>query len=115
MEAYVQVDNCPEAPQGQGKRDEDTEDYDDLDSEMDVFTWDPDAAPFVQVRSAAKRHPKTWVHYIAAEEGDWDYAPAAATLEDGLCSRTERAGHTTSTLMGSVTLALCMQGGCHEG
>ncbi|XP_038952685.1 coagulation factor VIII isoform X4 [Rattus norvegicus] len=83
MEAYVQVDNCPEAPQGQGKRDEDTEDYDDLDSEMDVFTWDPDAAPFVQVRSAAKRHPKTWVHYIAAEEGDWDYAPAAATLEDG--------------------------------
>lgn len=89
MEAYVQVDNCPEAPRGQGRRDKDTEDYDsdggldELDSEMDVFTWDHDAAPLVQARSAAKRHPKTWVHYIAAEEGDWDYAPAAATLEDG--------------------------------
>lgn len=86
MEAYVQVDNCPEEPQGQEKSIKETEDYDSLDdpnSEMDVFTWDRDASPLIQIRSAAKKHPKTWVHYIAAEEGDWDYAPAAVTPEDG--------------------------------
>ncbi|XP_012890847.1 PREDICTED: coagulation factor VIII isoform X1 [Dipodomys ordii] len=84
MEAYIKVDSCPEEPQLQRKNneDEDYDDDDDLDSEMDVFRFD-DNSPFLQIRSAAKKHPKTWVHYIAAEEEEWDYAPSILTPDDG--------------------------------
>ncbi|XP_028641087.1 coagulation factor VIII [Grammomys surdaster] len=83
MEAYVKVDSCPEEPQWQKKNNEEMEDYDDLDSEMDMFTLDYDSSPFIQIRSVAKKYPKTWIHYISAEEEDWDYAPSVLTLDNG--------------------------------
>uniref|UniRef100_A0A8C6R014 Coagulation factor VIII n=1 Tax=Nannospalax galili TaxID=1026970 RepID=A0A8C6R014_NANGA len=83
MEAYVKVDSCPEEPKLQRKSNKEMEDYDDdLDSEMDVFTFDGDNSPFIQIRSVAKKYPKTWIHYIAAEEEDWDYAPSVPILDD---------------------------------
>ncbi|KFO32846.1 coagulation factor VIII isoform X1 [Fukomys damarensis] len=85
MEAYVKVHSCPEEPHLRTKKVEEEEDYDDdddLDSEMDVFRFDDDHSPFIQIRSAAKKHPKTWIHYIAAEEEDWDYAPSVHTSND---------------------------------
>lgn len=83
MEAYVKVDSCPEEPQVRMKNKEEDEDYDDLyDSDMDVVSFVDDSSPFIQIRSVAKRHPKTWVHYIAAEEEDWDYAPSVLTSND---------------------------------
>ncbi|XP_037676892.1 coagulation factor VIII [Choloepus didactylus] len=84
MEAYVKVDSCPEEPQVWMKNNEE-EDYDDdlYDSDMDVLRFDDDNSPsFIPLRSVAKKHPKTWVHYIAAEEEDWDYAPAVLTPTD---------------------------------
>ncbi|KAM8896703.1 coagulation factor VIII isoform 5-T5 [Lycaon pictus] len=84
MEAYVKVDSCPEEPQLRMKNNED-KDYDDglYDSDMDVVSFDDDSSsPFIQIRSVAKKHPKTWVHYIAAEEEDWDYAPSGPTPND---------------------------------
>nr|XP_044619172.1 coagulation factor VIII [Equus asinus] len=85
MEAYVKVDSCPEEPQLRMKNSEEAEDYDDdlYDSDMDVVRFDGDnSPPFIQIRSVAKKHPKTWVHYIAAEEEDWDYAPSVLTPND---------------------------------
>lgn len=65
------------------KNREEEEAYDDLyDSDMDVVSFVDDSSPFIQIRSVAKRHPKTWVHYIAAEEEDWDYAPSVLTSND---------------------------------
>ncbi|XP_058391037.1 coagulation factor VIII [Diceros bicornis minor] len=84
MEAYVKVDSCPEEPQLRMKNNEE-EDYDDdlYDSDMDVVRFDGDnSPPLIQIRSVAKKHPKTWVHYIAAEEEDWDYAPSVLTPND---------------------------------
>uniref|UniRef100_A0A8C2MH95 Coagulation factor VIII n=1 Tax=Cricetulus griseus TaxID=10029 RepID=A0A8C2MH95_CRIGR len=84
MEAYVKVDSCPEEPQWQKKNNEEMEDYDDdLDSEMDMFILDDGNSPFIQIRSVAKKYPKTWIHYISAEEEDWDYAPSVLTSDDG--------------------------------
>lgn len=83
MEAYVKVDTCPEEPQLQMKSHKEEEDYNSKDSEMHVFTFDDDnSASFIQIRSFAKKHPKTWIHYIAAEEVDWDYAPSVPTPDD---------------------------------
>uniref|UniRef100_A0A452URJ8 Coagulation factor VIII n=1 Tax=Ursus maritimus TaxID=29073 RepID=A0A452URJ8_URSMA len=85
MEAYVKVDSCPEEPQLRMKNNEEDEDYDDdlYDSDMDVVNFDDDnSSPFIQIRSVAKKHPKTWVHYIAAEEEDWDYAPSGPNAND---------------------------------
>ncbi|NP_001154845.1 coagulation factor VIII isoform 2 precursor [Mus musculus] len=85
MEAYVKVDSCPEESQWQKKNNnEEMEDYDDdLYSEMDMFTLDYDSSPFIQIRSVAKKYPKTWIHYISAEEEDWDYAPSVPTSDNG--------------------------------
>lgn len=85
MEAYVNVESCPEEPRLRMKTNEEEEyDDDDLyDSDMDVVRFDGDnSSPFIQIRSVAKKHPKTWVHYIAAEEEDWDYAPLVSTPSD---------------------------------
>ncbi|KAM9180230.1 coagulation factor VIII isoform 4-T4 [Dugong dugon] len=85
MEAYVKVESCPEEPQVRKKNYEEEEDYENdvYDSNMDVFRFDDDSSsPFIQIRSVAKKHPKTWVHYIAADEEDWDYAPAVLPSTD---------------------------------
>ncbi|XP_036893723.1 coagulation factor VIII isoform X3 [Sturnira hondurensis] len=85
MEAYVKVDSCPEEPQLRMKSNK-REEYDDddyYDSDMDIVRIDDDnSPPLFQIRSAAKKHPKIWVHYIAAEEEDWDYAPSVPTSND---------------------------------
>ncbi|KAM7045154.1 coagulation factor VIII [Molossus nigricans] len=85
MEAYVKVDSCPEEPQLRMKNNE-REEYDDddlYDSDMDIVRFDDDnSSPFIQIRSVAKKHPKIWVHYIAAEEEEWDYAPSVPTSND---------------------------------
>ncbi|XP_027992232.2 coagulation factor VIII isoform X1 [Eptesicus fuscus] len=85
MEAYVKVESCPEEPQLRKKNNE-KEEYDDndlYDSDMDIVRFDDDdSSPSFQIRSVAKKHPKTWVHYIAAEEEDWDYAPSVPTPND---------------------------------
>ncbi|XP_037676878.1 calmodulin-A-like, partial [Choloepus didactylus] len=84
MEAYVKVDSCPEEPQVWMKNNEERDYDDDLyDSDMDMLRFDDDNSPsFILLSSVAKKHPKTWVHYIAAEEEDWDYAPAVLTPTD---------------------------------
>ncbi|XP_019483170.1 PREDICTED: coagulation factor VIII isoform X2 [Hipposideros armiger] len=85
MEAYVKVDTCPEEPKLRKKNIAEEDDYDDelYDSNMDIVRLDDDySPPFMQIRSVAKKHPKTWVHYIAAEEEDWDYAPSVPTPSD---------------------------------
>nr|ACO95359.1 coagulation factor VIII isoform a precursor (predicted) [Dasypus novemcinctus] len=85
MEAYVKVDSCPEEPQVRMKNNEEEEDYDDdlYDPDMDMLRFDDDNSPsFIPIRSVAKKHPKTWVHFIAAEEEVWDYAPATLTPTD---------------------------------
>ncbi|XP_053435824.1 coagulation factor VIII isoform X1 [Nycticebus coucang] len=85
MEAYVKVHSCPEEPQLRMKNNEEEEDYDNDfdDAEMDVLRFDDDNSPsFIHIRSVAKKHPKTWVHYIAAQEEDWDYAPSVLTPDD---------------------------------
>lgn len=82
MEAYVKVDSCPEEPHLRMKNNKKEEYYDDdfYDSDMDIVRIDDDnSPPLFQIRSSAKKHPKTWVHYIAAEEEDWDYAPSVPT------------------------------------
>ncbi|XP_012589923.1 PREDICTED: coagulation factor VIII [Condylura cristata] len=78
MEAYVQVATCPEESQVRMKKTEDDEDGDLYESDMDVVGFGDDSPhSSLQMRSVAKKRPKTWVHYIAAEEEDWDYAPSA--------------------------------------
>ncbi|XP_006900063.1 PREDICTED: coagulation factor VIII [Elephantulus edwardii] len=80
MEAYIKVNSCPEEPQLQKKNKKEDSDEDDLyDSDMDMLRFDDDDnfPAYIQIRSVAKKHPKTWIHYIAAEEEDWDYAPTA--------------------------------------
>ncbi|XP_007538277.1 coagulation factor VIII isoform X1 [Erinaceus europaeus] len=83
MEAYVKVESCPDKPQVRRKTTEE-EDYDDsYDSDMDVVRFDDDPlSPSLQMRSVAKKRPKTWVHFIAAEEEDWDYAPTLLSTKD---------------------------------
>lgn len=85
MEAYVQVESCPEKPQVRKSNPKEEDDYDDdlEDDDMDIVRFDDYQAPqFLQMRSVAKKHPKTWIHYIAAEEGDWDYAPSVIAPND---------------------------------
>uniref|UniRef100_G3TEU8 Coagulation factor VIII n=1 Tax=Loxodonta africana TaxID=9785 RepID=G3TEU8_LOXAF len=85
MEAYVKVDRCPEEPQVRKKNTKEEEEYEDdlYDSDMDLLRFDDgNSPPFIQIRSVAKKHPKTWIHYIAADEEDWDYAPAVLPSTD---------------------------------
>lgn len=85
MEAYVQVESCPEKPQVRKSNPKEEDDYDDdlEDDDLDVVRFDDYQAPqFLQMRSVAKKHPKTWVHYIAVEEEDWDYAPSVIAPND---------------------------------
>uniref|UniRef100_A0A8C8SY55 Coagulation factor VIII n=1 Tax=Pelusios castaneus TaxID=367368 RepID=A0A8C8SY55_9SAUR len=58
----------------------DEEYYDDsynLDSTVITFD-ESDSSPSIHVRSFAKQEPVTWLHYIAAEEVEWDYAPTTS-------------------------------------
>ncbi|XP_036596430.1 coagulation factor VIII isoform X2 [Trichosurus vulpecula] len=77
MEAYVHVEACPAEPQVQRESPSEAY-YDDYEQDTEVFLLaDASDSPFLQARSVAKKHPKAWLHYIAVQEADWDYAPAA--------------------------------------
>ncbi|XP_038604064.1 coagulation factor VIII [Tachyglossus aculeatus] len=86
MEAYVNIEICPEEPKKLMKDLEHDDFYDDdelYDSEAEVFIFDDEDSPnSIQVRSVAKNHPKKWFHFIAVEEMDWDYAPTKNTFSD---------------------------------
>uniref|UniRef100_A0A8C3CYB7 Plastocyanin-like domain-containing protein n=1 Tax=Cairina moschata TaxID=8855 RepID=A0A8C3CYB7_CAIMO len=53
----------------------------------------------IQVRSFAKKDPKTWTHYIAAEEMDWDYAPRKNTTSLFLEAGPQRIGSKYKKVM----------------
>ncbi|XP_075394710.1 coagulation factor VIII [Tenrec ecaudatus] len=87
MEAYIKVDSCLENPQVRKKlKEEDSsEDY-FYESDMEVLSFDDGiSSPYIHMRSFAKKYPKTWIHYLAAEEEEWDYAPAAPHSTDRSC------------------------------
>uniref|UniRef100_A0A8C2YB16 ferroxidase n=1 Tax=Coturnix japonica TaxID=93934 RepID=A0A8C2YB16_COTJA len=71
MEAVVKVEECPELQQKMGQPSDEPEYMDEPEEE------DEEGYHVIQVRSFAKNDPVMWTHYIAAEEVDWDYAPAA--------------------------------------
>uniref|UniRef100_A0A5F8H5H6 F5/8 type C domain-containing protein n=1 Tax=Monodelphis domestica TaxID=13616 RepID=A0A5F8H5H6_MONDO len=81
MEASVHVEACPEEPQVRMHKDPEAY-YDDYEEDTQVFLMaggggGGGTSSFLQARSVAKKHPKAWFHYIAVQEVDWDYAPAA--------------------------------------
>lgn len=77
MNAFFTVDNCPDpavAPIPDKRnviRDDDEEEEDEDNMFSIVFKQ---GGPVSVLRSSAKGRPKVWVHYIAAEEMDWDYS-----------------------------------------
>ncbi|XP_043830682.1 coagulation factor VIII [Dromiciops gliroides] len=78
MEAYVHVEACPEKPQLRMQKDPEVY-YDNYEEDTEVFLLaDASDSSFLQARSVAKKHPKAWLHYIAVQEADWDYAPAVS-------------------------------------
>uniref|UniRef100_I3JCH8 Coagulation factor VIII n=1 Tax=Oreochromis niloticus TaxID=8128 RepID=I3JCH8_ORENI len=94
MNALFTVDKkCPEAvtPPApnlrQVKHDEDysDEDFDD-DNLFNVFNFKPKNTQ-LQVRGLRGQESKTWVHYIAAEEVTWNYAPHLKSSDSEFQSR----------------------------
>ncbi|XP_048885551.1 coagulation factor VIII isoform X2 [Brienomyrus brachyistius] len=75
MNAQFTVEDCPEAAQISKKSNfiqSDDYEYDiSLEGLVSPILINSGLTP----RSAVKLKPKTWVHYIAAEEIVWDYAP----------------------------------------
>uniref|UniRef100_A0A8C5WS62 Plastocyanin-like domain-containing protein n=1 Tax=Laticauda laticaudata TaxID=8630 RepID=A0A8C5WS62_LATLA len=55
-------------------------------------TYLDEFSPRIVGRSRAKRLPLIWTHYIAAEEGDWDYAPVKPTHLDSTYSKSLENG-----------------------
>uniref|UniRef100_A0A671RSY3 Coagulation factor VIII-like n=1 Tax=Sinocyclocheilus anshuiensis TaxID=1608454 RepID=A0A671RSY3_9TELE len=85
MNAFFTVDNCPEpvvAPIPDKRnviRDDDEEEEDEDNMISIVFKQ---GGPVSVLRSSAKGRPKVWVHYIAAEEMDWDYSSQSGDRYD---------------------------------
>ncbi|XP_009305924.2 coagulation factor VIII [Danio rerio] len=77
MNAFFTVENCPEpAPlplpdKRNVKHTNDDEEEDDEDNMFSVVF--KQGGPISVLRSSAKGRPKVWLHYISAEETDWDY------------------------------------------
>ncbi|XP_070807919.1 coagulation factor VIII [Pituophis catenifer annectens] len=97
MEALIQVEVCPELIQKKLRMVEpsSSEDYYDEYGEenMESTVIDLDEfSPRITGRSRAKRLPVTWTHYIAAEEGDWDYAPVKPKHLDSAYSKSLENG-----------------------
>lgn len=85
MNAFFTVDNCPDpvvAPIPDKRnviRDDDEEEEDEDNMFSIVFKQ---GGPVSVLRSSAKGRPKVWVHYIAAEEMDWDYSSQSGDRYD---------------------------------
>lgn len=82
MNAFFTVDNCPDPvvapiPDKRNVIHDDEEDEDNMISI--VFKQ---GGPVSVLRSSAKGRPKVWVHYIAAEEMDWDYSSQSGDRYD---------------------------------
>ncbi|EOB03456.1 Coagulation factor VIII, partial [Anas platyrhynchos] len=92
MEALVRVEQCPEERLlKMGQLSDEPEEVDDPGEEEEEE--EEEAYHVIQVRSFAKKDPKTWTHYIAAEEMDWDYAPMKpASLDRNTTSLFLEAG-----------------------
>ncbi|XP_022069387.2 coagulation factor VIII [Acanthochromis polyacanthus] len=86
MNALFNVEKCPEPVTPpvpdvrQVKQNYDEDYYDDL------FNFQP-KKPQVQARASRGQQSKTWVHYIAAEEVTWDYAPHLEPTDSNLQSK----------------------------
>uniref|UniRef100_A0A9J7XDY6 Coagulation factor VIII, procoagulant component n=1 Tax=Cyprinus carpio carpio TaxID=630221 RepID=A0A9J7XDY6_CYPCA len=77
MNAFFTVDNCPEPmvapiPDKRNVIHAGNEDEEDEDNMFSIVF--KQGGPVSVLRSSAKGRPKVWVHYIAAEEKDWDYS-----------------------------------------
>ncbi|TRY93962.1 hypothetical protein DNTS_021117 [Danionella cerebrum] len=80
MNALFTVEDCPEPvlasvplPEKRNiKHYGDSEDEEDEDNMFNIIYKAGD--PVSVLRTSAKGQPKVWVHYISAEEMDWDYA-----------------------------------------
>lgn len=78
MKAVFTVEKCPEVvlPERRNAKYNDDDDYNYQydNSIFEVVNFEP-KKPKVQVRAAGGQVPKTWHHFIAAEEFTWNYAP----------------------------------------
>ncbi|XP_067314180.1 coagulation factor VIII [Pseudorasbora parva] len=78
MNAFFTVDNCLEpvpVPIPEKRTVKHDDDVDEEDDENNMFSIVyKQGGPVSILRSSAKGRPKVWVHYIAAEEMDWDYS-----------------------------------------
>ncbi|XP_026530402.1 coagulation factor VIII [Notechis scutatus] len=97
MEALIQVEVCPELIEKKLRLAEPSssedyyDEYGEEDMESTVIDLD-EFSPRIVGRSRAKRRPLIWTHYIAAEEGDWDYAPVKPTHLDSTYSKSLESG-----------------------
>uniref|UniRef100_A0A672RUL8 Coagulation factor VIII-like n=1 Tax=Sinocyclocheilus grahami TaxID=75366 RepID=A0A672RUL8_SINGR len=96
MNAFFTVDNCPEpvvAPIPD-KRNVihagDEEEEEDEDNTFSIVF--KQGGPVSVLRSSAKGRPKVWVHYIAAEEMDWDYSSQSAAESEWFRKGPQRLG-----------------------
>lgn len=74
MSATFTVNKCA-APVGPDKKNvkDDYGDFGEFEDFMSTVVFQRGVASVL--RSGSKARPKVWVHYIAAEEVTWDYAP----------------------------------------
>nr|XP_060612582.1 coagulation factor VIII-like [Anolis sagrei ordinatus] len=85
METFIKVDACPDPLEKKMRMAEPSEDEDEYEDDYDMDTVVinmGDFTPRITGRSRAKRLSVMWEHYIAAEEVDWDYAPAKGLNPD---------------------------------
>ncbi|XP_051513639.1 coagulation factor VIII-like [Myxocyprinus asiaticus] len=78
MNAFFTVDNCPDlvparSPDKRNVKHSDDDKEDDEDNMLSTIILKP-GGPISVLRSSAKGRPKIWVHYISAEEMDWDFS-----------------------------------------
>uniref|UniRef100_A0A667WTU7 Coagulation factor VIII, procoagulant component n=1 Tax=Myripristis murdjan TaxID=586833 RepID=A0A667WTU7_9TELE len=83
MSAFFTVEDCPEPVSLPGpdlRKVKHYEDYSEYGEEypddgvFEIVNMQP-KRPRAQIRASRGQQSKTWVHYIAAEEITWDYAP----------------------------------------
>uniref|UniRef100_A0A3Q4GME5 Coagulation factor VIII-like n=1 Tax=Neolamprologus brichardi TaxID=32507 RepID=A0A3Q4GME5_NEOBR len=109
MNALFTVEKkCPEvvtppAPKGRQvhhEEDDSDENFDDGDL-FNVFNFKPENTQ-LQVRSLRGQESKTWVHYIAAEEVTWNYAPKKVVYVEYTDGSFTQRKDRDSTLLGPI-------------
>uniref|UniRef100_A0A8C5GV05 Coagulation factor VIII-like n=1 Tax=Gouania willdenowi TaxID=441366 RepID=A0A8C5GV05_GOUWI len=95
MDALFTVEKCPEpvTPPSPDRRNvkhmDENEDYyndEDVEDLFNTISFQP-KKPLVNIRASRGHQSKTWVHYIAAEEVTWHYAPHLKPTDRELQSR----------------------------